>query len=329
MTYKPPYTVTSNIVNLVAEISDQVARIEVRELSAISPRLRKIARIQTLVGTLEIEGNTLGEEKVTALINGKRVLGTALEVSEVEGAIRAYQELPSYQPDECSELLRAHALMMNGILTHPGAFRTTQVGVGSHVAPPAHRVPTLMNELFAWLRESEDHPLIKSSVFHYEFEFIHPFTDGNGRLGRLWQTAILQHWRSAFSLTPTESLIRDQQQEYYKALEQATQNGESSCFIEFMLETILYAIRSSVKSTVKGSVKTDAQILAYFRKNPTGTVAVIAKQLGLSTRAIEKHIAALKKENRLIRTGSPRSGFWEVRDVCGKDSICGEKDDGH
>ncbi len=169
-----------------------------------------------------------------------------------------------------------------------------------------------MADLFEWLKDTEEHPLIKSSVFHYEFEFIHPFSDGNGRIGRLWQTVVLYHWRNVFSLIPTESIVRDRQQEYYQALEDSGKNGDRSVFIEFMLTAILAAVKSSVKGSVKSSVKTDDRILAYFRGNPTGTVADLARSLELTTRAVEKHIATLKAQGCLKRTGSPRKGNWEV-----------------
>lgn len=312
MAYKPPYNITSKMVSLVAEIADVTTRLELSEGKGITPRLRKKNRIQTLAGTLEIEGNHLGEEKITAILEGKRVLGTVSEVAEVEGAIRAYQALESYSAESKDDLLRAHQLLMEGILTHAGKYRTTQVGVGGHVAPPAQNVTGLMNDLFKWLQTSDEHPLIKSSVFHYEFEFIHPFADGNGRMGRLWQTVMLTQWRSVFALIPTESIVRDHQQEYYDALALAGNQGECGCFIEFMLQSILTAALSTVKSTVKGAVKTDDQILAYFRANPTGTIADLTSELSLKTRAVEKHIAALKAEGLLTRTGSPRKGVWEV-----------------
>lgn len=310
--YKPPYMITPKMVNFVAEISDALTRLEFSEERAATPRLRKKNRIKTIAGTLEIEGNLLGEEKITAILEGKRVLGTVSQVAEVEGAIRAYKELESYQPDSLDDLLRAHELLMNGVLTNAGQFRRVQVGVGHHVAPPASRVPTLMSDLFVWLKNSDEHPLIKSSVFHYEFEFIHPFSDGNGRIGRLWQTVILYQWRDLFSMIPTESIIRDYQQDYYQALETSGKQGRCDVFIEFMLQSILLAVQSSVKSSVISSVKMDDRILAYFAKNPTGTVKPLAEELGLTMRAVEKHIAALKADGRLIRTGSPRKGIWEV-----------------
>jgi len=311
--YKPPYNITSKIVNLVSEISQELMRVEYHEKMTITPYLRKKNRVKTLVGTLEIEGNHLGEEKVTAILDGKRVLGTAIELAEVEGAIRAYKELEHYQANDIAHFLHAHQNMMRGILHDAGYFRSVSVGVGNHVAPPAKRVPDLMHQLFAWLKNSDEHPLIKSCVFHYEFEFIHPFTDGNGRMGRLWQTVILYSWHSAFSMMPTESCVRDHQQQYYDALERAGSTGDSTCFIEFMLEIILTTVRSSVKDSGISSVNTEDKILSYFKAHPTATIKEVAHHLDLTTRAIEKQIASLKEKQCLKRIGSARKGVWEVK----------------
>ncbi|MDA3800433.1 MAG: Fic family protein [Kiritimatiellae bacterium] len=313
MCYKPPYTITTKMIGLVSEISYAIASIELDERSLITPKLRKKNRIKTLAGTLEIEGNLLGEEKITAILNGKRVLGTVAEVSEVEGAIAAYERLSSYNVYDVKDLQTSHKILMKNILRDAGRFRTRQVSVGEHVAPPSERVPALMNDLFEWLEKTDEHPLIKSSVFHYEFEFIHPFFDGNGRIGRLWQTAILYQWKSAFSLIPTESIIRDNQDDYYLALERSGRDGTSTLFIEFMLQSILDAVKSSVKSSVKKFGKTDVEVLEYFRSNPTGTIKEIAEMLHLTKRAVEKQVAALKSKNLLSRTGSSRNGYWSVK----------------
>jgi Fic family protein len=317
--YKPPYNITTKMVNLISSISEELTRIEYNQQDIITPRLRKKNRIKTVAGTLEIEGNFLGEEKITAILEGKRVLGTIQEVAEVEGAIKAYKELDSYRYKKVDDLLQAHKLMMGGILKDAGKFRNTNVGVGgkdgvTHIAPQATMVPTLMGNLFEWLKSTKEHPLIVSSVFHYEFEFIHPFSDGNGRMGRLWQSVILYNYRKVFSAIPTESIVRDNQAKYYEAIERSTDLGESTPFIEFMLEIILKTIRSSVKSSVKSSVNTEDKILAILKENPKTTIGEIATILKLSSRAIEKQIANLKKENRLIRVGSARKGHWEVTD---------------
>ncbi len=266
---------------------------------------------------MEIEGNFLGEEKITAILEGKRVLGTMAEVLEVEGAINAYKEFENYNYENLNDLLKSHKILMSGILKTAGHFRSVNVGVGgsdgvSHVAPPFDKVPDLMIDLFEWLKRSDEHPLIKSCVFHYEFEFIHPFSDGNGRIGRLWQSVILYNWKEVFNAIPTESIIRDNQDRYYKALEDSGSLGESTPFIEFMLEVILITIQSSVKSSVKSSVNTDDKILDHFTQNPQSTIKELAELLDITTRAVEKQIANLKSENRLKRVGSARKGYWEV-----------------
>jgi len=318
MSYKPPYTITSKMLTLSTSIGEELTKIEFEANKTITPMLRKKNRIKTLAGTLEIEGNFLGEDKITAILDGKKVLGTYEEVLEVEGAINAYKEFENYNYDNLDDLLRAHKILMKGILKTAGSFRGVNVGVGSkdgvsHVAPPFGVVSDLMRDLFKWLKDSDEHILIKSCVFHYEFEFIHPFSDGNGRIGRLWQSVILYHWRKVFSAIPTESIIRDNQERYYKVLEESGNLGESTPFVEFMLEVILQSIKSSVKNSVKSSVNTEDKILEYLQQNPKTTIKELAKLLNLTTRAIEKQIASLKNDNRLIRVGSARKGHWELK----------------
>jgi Fic family protein len=318
MEYTPPYIITTKIVNLISSISEEITKIEIDTTNFISPQLRKVNRIKTLAGTLEIEGNFIGEEKITAMLDGKRVLGTYEEITEVEGAIEAYKAFEKYDYKKLDDLLYAHKLLMNEMLKTAGNFRKVNVGVGgengvSHIAPQPDLVPKLMVDLFSWLRDSDEHPLIKSCVFHYEFEFIHPFSDGNGRTGRLWQSVILYHWKEAFIVIPTESIVRDHQEEYYKAIEDSSNLGESTPFVEFMLEVILEAIKSSVKDSVLSSVKTEDKILNYLKENPTTTIKELAIVLNLTTRAIEKQIAKLKEENKIQRVGSARKGHWEIK----------------
>jgi len=315
--YKPPYTLTSKMLTLSTQIGEELTRIEYDNKKIITPKLRKKNRIKTLSGTLEIEGNFLGEEKITAILEGQRVLGTTLELAEVEGAIHAYNAFETYHHDSLDDLLKAHKTLMDGVLKTAGNFRTVNVGVGSkdgvsHVAPPHAAVPNLMRVLFEWLKDSDEHPLIKSCVFHYEFEFIHPFSDGNGRIGRLWQSVILYHWKEVFNAIPTESIIRDNQERYYQALEESGSLGESTPFVEFMLEVILMSIKSSVKSSEYSSVKTDVKILKYLKKNPHSTIRELAEFLDITSRGVEKQIATLKNEERLKRVGSARKGHWEV-----------------
>jgi len=320
--YVPPYTITSKMVNLISAISEELTRIEYSKKEIITPRLRKKSRIKTLAGTLEIEGNFLGEEKITAMLDGKRVLGTYQEVLEVEGAINAYKEFENYHYDTLDDLLKAHKILMQKILTTAGSFRSVNVGVGSsdgvsHVAPPYGVVPDLMRDLFDWLKNSDEHMLIKSCVFHYEFEFIHPFSDGNGRIGRLWQSVMLYDWREVFVVMPTESIVRDNQEKYYKALEDAGSMGESTPFVEFMLEVILNTVRE-VGNKVGNKVGNDLSdnqllIIEHIKMNSKISASKLSEAVGISKRKIEENLAKLKAKNMLKRIGGTR-GHWEIQD---------------
>lgn len=248
--YHPPYTITPTIVNLVAQISEAVGCMTILTDAAKALRLRRINRIRTIRGSLAIEGNTLSEAQITAILDGKRVIAPPREIQEVRNAIAAYDRFEQWQPEAEVELLEAHRILMAGLIDEAGAYRRGGVGVmaGSqviHMAPPAERVPGLMHNLFQWLAASKAHPLITSSVFHYEFELIHPFADGNGRIGRLWQTLILTHWHPLFTDIPVESLVHEHQSEYYQALQNSTYQTNAAPFIEFMLRMILGAVSSA------------------------------------------------------------------------------------
>ena len=238
--YTPPFEITSTIINLISEISEKIGALGIKK----DLRLRKISKIKTLVGTLKIEGIEVDEGKVTAMLEGKRVLATQKEIAEIKGAIALYENINKFDYKSEKDLLKAHKILMQDVIKEAGIYRTKNVGVGNekeitHIAPPASNVPKLMKELFEWLNKTNLHPLIVSSVFHYEFEFIHPFVDGNGRIGRFWQTLILYNWKSVFEYLPIESLIFENQEKYYKAIEYSTEIGNSTPFIEFMLKTVL------------------------------------------------------------------------------------------
>ena len=248
-TYQPPFTITPIIIGLISDISESLGRLSVLE-SEKSLRLRRINRIRTIQGSLAIEGNTLSEEQITAILDGKAVIAPPREIQEARNAINAYEQFENWQPTDEHHLLNAHQILMAGLIDDAGRYRGGNVGVMKgknvvHMAPPANRVRLLMDDLLQWLATTDLHPLIVSSVFHYEFEFIHPFADGNGRMGRLWQTLILSQWNQSLAQLPVESMVHEHQSNYYQAINNSTQQTDSAPFIEFMLKTILDTIKTS------------------------------------------------------------------------------------
>ena len=243
LSMKPPYDITPKILKLITSISEKLGEINATYLSKQSPQLRKQNRIKTIHSSLQIEGNTLTEEQITALIENKRVIGPEKDVLEVLNAIKLYENLEKYKFYSDKSFLKAHKELMNGLIQSPGKYRTKGVGIVKgnmveHVAPPAENVPYLMKDLFEYLKDSEELTLIKSCVFHYEMEFIHPFIDGNGRMGRLWQTLILMSEYPVFEFLPFQTLISQTQNEYYNSLAMCDKLGKSTMFIEYMLGVI-------------------------------------------------------------------------------------------
>ena len=241
--YKPPFHMTEKITSLIAEIAEQVGRITVLQEDSLNLHLRRENRIRTIHSSLAIEHNSLTLSQVTAIVNGKRVLGNPNEIKEVQNAYEAYEMMLDLNPASMDDLLKAHRLMMNGLIPENGRFRSGGVGVFAgdqlvHMAPPAEFVPQHIANLFAWYQSSGFHPLVKSAIFHYEFEFIHPFADGNGRMGRMWHSLLLGQWKELFFWLPVEELIRSRQKEYYDALGASDALADSSGFVELMLEII-------------------------------------------------------------------------------------------
>ena len=240
---KPPYNITPRILKLISSISEKIGEVNANLISKPSPHLRKQNKIKTIHSSLRIEGNTLTLEQVTALIENKRVIGPKKDVLEVLNAIKVYDDIVFYDPFSSKSFLKAHKELMAGLIENPGRYRNQGVGIfqGSrvaHIAPAAVNVTYLMNDLFRYLKDNEHLSLIKSCVFHYEMEFIHPFIDGNGRMGRLWQTVILMNEYPVFEFLPFETLISQTQQEYYDALGKSDREGNSTVFIEYMLDVI-------------------------------------------------------------------------------------------
>lgn len=253
--YIPPYEITDEMLELVSEIMENLGKLSgVNELEKL-PRLRRVNRIKSIHSSLAIENNTLSIDQVTDVIDGKRVLGPKEDIVAVQNANLAYRELENINPYSIDDLLKTHGIMMNGLVSEAGKIRTGQVGVYNqdgkvvHLAPPADFVPQQLGQLFDWVKNSNANMLIKSSVFHYEFEFIHPFNDGNGRTGRLWQTALLASWKPIFAWIPIESIIKDNQEDYYNAITLSTSQGKSNIFIEFMLDVINKAIKDIITDT--------------------------------------------------------------------------------
>jgi Fic family protein len=320
--YTPPFTITDEILRLVAEISEQIGALSVRLGARMpSPMLRKENQIKTIHSSLAIEHNSLSLQQVTDVIEGKHVLGAPNEIQEVKNALQAYQLMQSLDAFNEKDLLRAHGLMMTDLVDKAGQYRKEGVGVFDgekciHLAPPADRVPSLMADLFEWVRHTDTHPLISSCVFHYEFEFIHPFMDGNGRMGRYWQTMLLSRWKGIFAWLPVETIVKQHQQEYYNAIAQSDAQGNSTVFIDFMLRCILQTIQEQQKVTDKVADKvtdkSENKILDLIRMNPSVTIPEMMQKLSMSDSGIRKILRKLQQEGRVARIGANKNGHWEI-----------------
>ncbi|MBK5143504.1 Fic family protein [Budviciaceae bacterium BWR-B9] len=335
--YSPLYTITSPVLNSVAEISELLGYWSAKD-KLVSPQLRRENRIRTIQASLAIEHNSLSTEQVTAIMDGKQVLGPAKDIQEVRNAILAYERLPYWHSGQIEHFLEAHKLLMQGLVDYSGQWRNGNVGIYRdkqliHMAPPASQIPRLMTSLFDWLTSADIHPLIKSCIFHYELEFIHPFSDGNGRMGRLWQTVILSEWRPELAWLPVETLIQKQQNDYYRVLGEADKASDCTCFIDFMLRVMAGALKEGINSNsdkmsgeVSGEVsgemsgenepialhKVAGQIFYVLEQNPTMTVPMVAEKLQVSTRTVERHIKTLQQLKLLERVGSTKAGYWKV-----------------
>lgn len=250
---KPPYQITNKILKLVASISEQIGEIKSANLSKPPTELRKLNRIRTIHSSLEIEGNTLTVEQITSILEKKRVIGPSKDILEVKNAIKAYDTLNNLDPYSFDSLCEAHRILMTDLVDSAGRLRDKAVGIAkgneiAHIAPPSDLVKPLLLDLFDYLENGEDLLIIRSCVFHYEFEFIHPFIDGNGRMGRLWQTLILKNEYPVFEFLPVESIVKERQEKYYEALATSDNTGQSTAFVEFMLEVIKEALEELLNS---------------------------------------------------------------------------------
>ena len=280
----PPYAINSVISTLSVRIGEALGLAQALA-EGKNPHMRRINRIRTIRGSLAIEGNTLSESQIATILEGRPVIAPPREVREARNAFAAYDMLPRWDPASEADLFTAHETLMSGLLDVPGRYRRAGAvvaggGVVHHIAPPADRVSGAMANLLSWLGGTNEHPLIASSVFHYEFEFIHPFEDGNGRMGRLWQTLILTRWNPLFAFIPVESMVHARQGDYYTAIQESSARGESSPFIVFMLEAILEAL-SSPQETPHVTPQV-YRLLSVLRGEMSGRE--ILQALGLSDR---------------------------------------------
>lgn len=322
--YHPPFTMNEEITNLIVEIGEYVGTITTYEAIRPNPVLRRENRIKTIHSSLAIEQNTLTLEQVTDVINGKRILGPPQDIREVKNAYEAYERISALDPYSMKNLLLAHKIMMEGLVKEAGSFRSGNVGVYAgtelvHAGTPARYVPELMRQLFIWLKQSNYHPLVKSCIFHYEFEFIHPFADGNGRMGRLWQSLILQKWNKVFTWIPVETLVYENQERYYKVLQQADYAGDSTLFVEFMLDMIRNALKEIGKTNVVTNVAinvvtNEEKIIALLRQDGRMSASMLSLSMGITGRQAQRILAKLKAEGRIIRHGANKNGYWEVTD---------------
>ena len=318
---KPPFEITNQIIDYVAEIAELIGRLNAAHLLSTNPTLRRANRIRTIHGSLAIEQNTLSLEQVTAVLNGKQVLASPKDIAEVKNAYEIYEWLEELNPYSVDDLLTAHGIMTRGLMEESGVFRTRPVGVVDseghvlHFGTLPQYVPDLVMELLDWAKTSEVHMLIRSCVFHYEFELIHPFADGNGRVGRLWHTLLLSKWNPAFAWLPVESIIHDRQQEYYDAINASNDAGESTVFIEFILSAIKAALMDAINmSNEMSDGKVDKitlrwnKIQEYLKIHDYIMNADVRELCGVSVATANRILAGFVADGKLVKYRE--GGHW-------------------
>ena len=321
---KPPFEITNRMIDYVAEIAELLGKLNVTDALSSNPTLRRSNRIRTIHGSLAIEQNPLSLEQVTAVLNGKHVLAPPKDIAEVKNAYEIYERLDELDPYSVDDLLTAHSLMTRGLVEESGVFRTRPVGVVDseghvlHFGTLPQYVPDLVMELLDWAKTSEVHMLVRSCVFHYELELIHPFADGNGRVGRLWHTLLLSKWNAAFAWLPVESIIHDRQQEYYTAINSSNDAGESTVFIEFMLS----AIKASLMEVISANDGLSAgkidkatlrwnKIQEYLKNHDYIMNADVRELCGVSAATANRILSGLVAEKKIIK--SSVGGHWKYR----------------
>lgn len=311
---KPPFEITNQMIDYVAEIAELLGKLNVTDALSSNPTLRRSNRIRTIHGSLAIEQNTLSLEQVTAVLNGKHVLAPPKDIAEVKNAYEIYERLDELDPYSVDDLLTAHGIMTRDLVEESGMFRTRPVGVVDseghvlHFGTLPQYVPDLVMALLEWTKTSEVHMLIRSCVFHYELELIHPFTDGNGRVGRLWHTLLLSKWNSAFAWLPVESIIHDRQQEYYAAINASNDAGESTVFIEFMMSAIKASLIEAINTSNEmsdGKINKVAlrwkKIEEYLKSHDYIMNADVRELCGVSAATANRTLSMLTIEGKLVK----------------------------
>jgi Fic family protein len=310
---------TDEITNLVIEIAELTGAMTVSEQLSNNPKLRRENRIKSIHSSLAIEQNSLTVDQVSDIIDGKRVLGPPQDIKEAKNAYEAYEAMAELNPYSIDDLLKAHKIMMEGLTKDAGTFRSKNVGVYAgdqliHAGTPANYVPELMGQLFEWLKTSKLHPLVKSCIFHYEFEFIHPFSDGNGRTGRLWHTLILAKWQEFYLWIPIETMIHERQQDYYKMLNASNTAGESTVFVQFMLESIRDLLLELSQNNHASIEKTlDEKLIDLLKINGKRSAAELSTEVGLSARTVQRALRKLMESGQIEHIGSNRGGYYVVK----------------
>ncbi len=321
---KPPFEITNAIIGYVAEIAELTGKLSSTNKFSANPMLRRTNRIRTIHGSLAIEQNTLTLEQVTAVLNGKQVLAPPKDIAEVKNAYEIYERLEELDPYSVDDLLTAHSIMTRGLVDESGVFRSKPVGVVDqeghvlHFGTLPQYVPDLVMELLDWVKSSDVHMLIRSCVFHYEFELIHPFADGNGRVGRLWHTLLLSKWNPAFAWLPVESIIHDRQQEYYEAINASNDAGESTVFIEFMLSAIKASLIDALNTSDEmGDGPMDKatlrwkQIEKFLETHPFIMNADVRTLCGVSAATANRILANLVMNGNLNKCH--KNGYWAYK----------------
>ena len=318
---RPPFEITPLAAGLLAEIERAIGRHEGSLIAPPGPMLRRSFRIRTIHASLAIEGNTLSEEQVTAVLEGKRVIAPECELREVENAIACYGKMEEWKPSSASDLLAAHQIMMKGLVKRPGKWRSRGVGIAkgntiTHIAPPADRVPGLIRTLFEWIKKDKTVPApIKAAACHYELEFIHPFEDGNGRMGRLWHSLILNRYHPVFAYVPVESVVRSRQDDYYEVLGRCDKAGNSTAFIDFALEVTLEALSSAI-SIPKAKMTAGERLEAarsHFGSEAFSRKDYLARFPSLSPSTASRDLQQASKEKLVERRGDKATAVYRFR----------------